>query len=258
MKLPEKDALVFFADERVAYLAPELDARGARFANLYSQPWYDGDRLGNPIDRVATFPSDTDKVHFLQYSTRDPRTLSPLLKSRFPEESYAFVFETLKTNMIWSPNLCRLIHISEIQAIKLDKAYHHDSPKLAFSTGWSQPEDQYRWTDGHHASMWFSMPVPPTHRKTVLTLEGMTLGKQRLELKIDGQPACAATLDGSFIIRTGTGNRPTKGGAVKLEFFLPDATPPGNGDPRQLGLALHALKVVTVPAEPGPSQTEKP
>jgi hypothetical protein len=46
----DKADVIFFADERVSYLAPVLAAMGIPFRNLFSQAWYDGDRKGNPTD----------------------------------------------------------------------------------------------------------------------------------------------------------------------------------------------------------------
>ena len=100
-----QDGVVYFADYRLAYMAPELHARGIRFANLFSQPWYDGDTRGSPRDHVPTPELDIRKAYFLQYVRTAPGIESAILKKAAGDAPFTCV--DVKSNMNSPPLLCR-------------------------------------------------------------------------------------------------------------------------------------------------------
>lgn len=96
--------VIFFADERLSYLAPELKRSDTTFKNIFSQSWWDGDRNGNPLDTRSFLLSAETRTYFLQYLVLDPRFQSPYLKKIFPDDIYVCALVT--TNLIWNPHLC--------------------------------------------------------------------------------------------------------------------------------------------------------
>lgn len=103
-------SVVFFADQRLSYLAPGLYEEQIQFANLYSQKWWDGKRESSVEDPdYSSDPSSIDlskfnKIYFLQNSKSDPRSRSTYLRKLFPYKYY--VCQNVSTNMPGSPVLC--------------------------------------------------------------------------------------------------------------------------------------------------------
>ena len=97
-------SIIFFADQRVSYLAPKLHRAGINFANLYSQHWWDGRRGMDPIDSdhsvdpIRLNISEFENIYFLQYSKIDPRNRSKYLAKIFSNHYYKCV--EIKTNIL--------------------------------------------------------------------------------------------------------------------------------------------------------------
>lgn len=237
----DKTNVVFFSDERVSYLAPELEGKAIPFRNLFAQSWYDGDRKGNPIDPRPIALSRESRAYFLQYSMDDPRTKSAYLSRLF--NRHLFTCEQSATNMLWSPYLCRFDEISNLPTIELGTAYDYASPALVFGSGWSPAETGFRWTEGRASSIWVSLPALPAACPLSVSIKGTTLGRQRIDLSVAGQTLLdrefAGTVDTALRIDT---TMQASGGAVEINFNLPDAATPNNGDVRQLAFAFQSLR----------------
>jgi hypothetical protein len=237
----DKADVVFFADERVSYLAPELDAIGVPFRNLFSQSWYDGDRIGNPVDPRSLALSKGSKVYFLQYSKDDPRLKSGYLAGLFNKHLYNC--KQSATNMVWSPFLCSFDEIRDIPQLTLGQAYDFASPALVFGSGWSAAEPAFRWSEGHASSIWVSLPTLPAACPLSVSIKGHTLGKQRVELVAAGQSLLNQEFAGLVDITVPIDSqRLAAGQPVEMNFKLPDAASPNNGDPRILAFALQNLR----------------
>jgi hypothetical protein len=121
--------------------------------------------------------------------------------------------------------------------------YNHKSSRLNWVRGWSVPEQNFRWTDGHEAEIVFYLP-----EKKIMLCRGIrllfnTLGEQRVAMFLNDSLIFDGLLQGigkELMIET-TNFHPSQN---RLVFKLPDARQPGNGDPRVLGLALREFEVM--------------
>jgi hypothetical protein len=109
--------------------------------------------------------------------------------------------------------------------------------------GWYDNEPTHRWSEGNRSSISFELETGDENC-TRLSLNGFSNGEQRIALKLNGKPIHSSRLSGAMeslemALPTGT----LKSGKNILEFELPDARHPGNGDPRILGFALKILKI---------------
>lgn len=242
----DKSALVLFAEQRVSYLAPELDRVGVKFANLYSQPWWDGIRGKSvadsdySVDPIGVKIADFDHVYFLQYSRFDPRERSMYLNSYFSDHNYECV--EIKTNALWKPHLCQFRKITELPRIDFGIEYDHAAAEIFFQRGWSDAEPTHRWSDGEKSVLLFGVSKAVSC-SPVLTIKGFTLGKQFVEVLVDGVTVLGAEIEGPFSRSFSLPLSVVDDGRVRIEFLLPTARVPGNGDPRILALGFQSIKV---------------
>ena len=239
-------SIIFFADQRVSYLAPELHRAGINFANLYSQHWWDGRRGMDPIDSdhsvdpIRLNISEFENIYFLQYSKIDPRNRSKYLTKIFSNHYYKCV--EIKTNILWSPYLCQFKEFSNFPKLKTDIEYSHFSDKIYFENGWSNPEPTHRWSDGKKSTLYFRI-----NEDSICSLyseiKGFTLGNQFVEVLVNSDTVFSDRVNGYFSKVIPIPTALIKNGLIKLEFLLPEARVPENGDPRVLALALQSIKV---------------
>jgi len=128
-----------------------------------------------------------------------------------------------------------------LKELSLEVKYHHNSNEILFS-GWSYPEAQHRWSSGFSSRIIFTVDSNYKNIRKVL-LKFSTLGKQNIDISINGFHTYTGTFDG------GTKNVvipiPSLGlreGINTLEFTMPDARQPDNGDRRVLALALESFE----------------
>ncbi|PCE21887.1 hypothetical protein BWP39_19645 [Paraburkholderia acidicola] len=118
------------------------------------------------------------------------------------------------------------------------KLLNHRSMLIDWS-GFSGVEPQFRWTDGNNASMSFECPETIAPAGTVIVIVD-TLGPQRVIAHINGLPAFDEIKEGSHVelkLRADT----LRVGTNTVTFSLPDAKAPGNGDRRELALAVRGF-----------------
>ena len=118
-----------------------------------------------------------------------------------------------------------------------------------FLLGWCKPESAYTWTQGHLSELAFVRPEPGYY---LLSLDGITLGLQRLILSVQGARGCAREeyrLNGPCSVTVPfevSDDDPQTTITVRLQ--LPDANSPaamyGEKDARILGFALTRLRVL--------------
>ncbi|MDE2463146.1 MAG: glycosyltransferase [Alphaproteobacteria bacterium] len=117
--------------------------------------------------------------------------------------------------------------------------YDHRSPRIRWR-GFHDPEAEIRWTEGSKSDIEFSVgDVPPGGASLELCFD--TLGEQDVTLVLDGEEVFAKRLSGPRQLVTI--DLPRARGKHRLEFLLPLARLPGNGDPRRLALALRYVCV---------------
>jgi hypothetical protein len=132
----------------------------------------------------------------------------------------------------------------------------HGNAGPFYGIGWSNPERDITWTDGHLATL--VLPVPPAKGDVTLTASFtgfVSAGKrerQSVRLLVNRYEVAQWVATGDFQEYTALIPKEDLGDAVvEIEFDLPDASSPvemGTGtDPRTLGLAMFKLKLVPQP-----------
>jgi hypothetical protein len=259
--IKEKEgSLIFFADQRLSYLAPALYEKSISFANLYSQLWWDGRRGSkgeepdNSLDPTSIDLSKFKKIYFLQYSKLDPRANSSYLSTLFSDQYYSC--QMASTNMPWNPWLCSFKGALDLPFVEPGVTYRHNSTDLLFLDGWSNEEVQHRWTEGKASSI--VMKVRRTGACLLsIALEGAVLGSQNIEARVNGSVVLNGTVSGDVTLKLrGNFKVDSDSNLLKVDLLLPDARIAGNGDPRLLGFALRSLKLEC--AEPNASAASIP
>lgn len=240
-------SVVFFADQRLSYLAPELYEKKVRFANLYSQQWWDGKRgISNEDSDLSVDPtsiglSEYNKIYFLQYSRLDPRNKSAYLSTLFSGKYY--VCQMVSTNTTLSPMLCSFKEAVDLPKVERGVTYNHNSKNILFLDGWSNDEAQHRWTDGKKSSIVMKVNNTGSCIPSI-DLYGSVLGRQSIEVLVDGSTVFLGDLSGNVTLKVrGKFNINSDSNIVKVELVLPGAHAPGNEDLRKLGFALRSLKL---------------
>lgn len=242
----KEQSVVFFADQRVAFLAPDLYEAGVRFGNLYSQPWWDGARAStvqdsdSSVDPVAINIQQFQDVYFLQYSRLDPRAHSTYLNKVFPSEFYDCV--KITTNTPWNPHLCHLAPLAEVPMIDVGSEYNHDSGKIIFQDGWSSAESTRRWTDGNEASLFLRLPSVNACQP-VIRLRGGTFGEQKLRVSVNDIQVFTGDVNGDFSLQLDLAEKFIPSESMRVVLSLPTARLPGNGDSRLLAIAFYTIAV---------------
>lgn len=115
-----------------------------------------------------------------------------------------------------------------------------------FSKGWSMPELDHRWNEGKEAVVMFHLKaVPVTGKRYALVISGTSNGRQRVTVLVNGEDIGALALSGTYETKTLVFDSKLLRGNDTNTFSLliPNAAPPGNGDPRALGIALTQLVI---------------
>lgn len=241
-----KGVIVFFTEQRLSFMAPELYEEKVRFANLYSQQWWDGKRGGavyNPdssIDPVYIDISEFNKIYFLQYSKLNPKNNSAYLRKLFNGKIYSC--QSVSTNMGLAPLLCSFDNAGDLPLMEPGITYYHNSKNILFSDGWSHEEESHRWTDGVRSSMLIKINKSKLCAP-LINISGSVLGMQNIEVLVDGSSVFLGDLSGDVTLTMrGKSNTDIGSNIVNIELVLPGAHAPGNGDTRKLGFALRSFK----------------
>ena len=113
-----------------------------------------------------------------------------------------------------------------------------------FLTGFSVAEERLRWTQEPLARLIYPLPTVVPEACYVLQLSAGAFERQAVGLSLNGQPIGELTLDGLEPQRRCVRfeSRLLRPGPNLVAFRLPGARRPA-GDPRELGLALIALRI---------------
>lgn len=127
--------------------------------------------------------------------------------------------------------------------VKLGVKYNHKSHRINWLRGWSHPEKDFRWTEGHEAELGFCLSEDDLVRCAGIRLVFHTLGTQRIQCYLNGDMIFSGVFQGTGreLILSSGGFRLNN----HLLFRLPDARRPDNGDPRVLGIALREIEFIT-------------
>jgi ADP-heptose:LPS heptosyltransferase len=122
--------------------------------------------------------------------------------------------------------------------------------------GFSGIEPEFRWTDGNKAAMLFDCPEG-TPARGRLTMSIDTLGQQRIIARLNRMQVIDTVETGSHIaLNIHVAN--LESGRNKLELELPGARAPGNGDERQLAIAVRKLTIQVESNNPMPTAETQP
>ncbi|MFN7710696.1 MAG: hypothetical protein ACK5O7_07045 [Holosporales bacterium] len=244
-------SIVFFSGPPVAYFAPEIDSLGVKFANLYSQSWWDGERSGwlaenNPIDPHGVNIRDFQQVYFLQCSRKDPRGYSEYLKNIFPKEF--FVCTKVTTNNFPAPYyfpatyLCSFKKDFELPRIEMGVEYNHREPGIIFQEGWSYDEVSHIQTESTEATLVLCLNTREQH-SPFIHLKGDTFGRQSVEILINGRRVFKDDLEGPFSLKIKVPFKVQSGEPINIKFMLPNARAANIYDQRLLALIFKSLLI---------------
>ena len=116
--------------------------------------------------------------------------------------------------------------------------------KALFKSGWSDPENAFRWSDGKSAEISFIINKKDLSRfKGKFSLLAGSLGKERIGISLNGRKIYAGQLLPNQDTALNIVFNPLllKVGENILRFNLPDAHKPENGDTRVLALAFKSF-----------------
>lgn len=130
--------------------------------------------------------------------------------------------------------------VSEQSGVRLNIPMDHRCISIDWR-GFSGIEQEFRWTDGRRSAMVFECPQgTPSYGFLVLKLD--TLDQQRITVNFNGKMVSQVVRSGSHIqFEIPVDN--LESGLNILELELPDARAPGNGDARELGVAVREFEV---------------
>lgn len=139
---------------------------------------------------------------------------------------------------------------NRLQSDKTGQRYYTIGKNMKSSdflaTGWSKPEPTHQWTYGKNAEIEFyldkSLPKVTSYQLKLKPF--LTIRQQRVFVSINGTPIGVMLLEDrnekSLVFKSGL---LIKNGKNVIEFTMPDARRPGNGDHRVLSFALGEVGV---------------
>jgi ADP-heptose:LPS heptosyltransferase len=131
----------------------------------------------------------------------------------------------------------------ESDTFRMNTTVDHSSSAIEW-IGFSASERNFRWTDGKTAAMLFDVDLEcEIAGEASILLVFDTLRKQRIVAKFNGVRVFDAVRSGRRLLMD-LPVRNVRMGRNRLEFNFPDATSPGNGDSRQLAVAVRRFKLV--------------
>lgn len=122
-----------------------------------------------------------------------------------------------------------------------------EGPAAAFR-GWYQPANDRRWSRENKAGLDIRLPENPGCEHVRLTLRASGLGPQRVTMRVNDKVAGVMNLDStpaSHHLQIPTSS--LRFGQINtLDFEIPDARTPDNGDSRVLGVHYHWIGLAPI------------
>jgi glycosyltransferase involved in cell wall biosynthesis/ADP-heptose:LPS heptosyltransferase len=134
-----------------------------------------------------------------------------------------------------------------LRSFTLNRIVDHRSSQVDWK-GFSTIERKFRWSDGYTAAMSFECPEE-TSARGIVHLHIATLGRQRIMVSLNNIRV-VDTVEAGRHIRLRIPVRNLKIGLNSLEFELPDAKTPDNGDTRRLAIAVRDFRVQVNACDP--------
>ncbi len=129
-------------------------------------------------------------------------------------------------------------------ALKPNTSENHKSVSLLWESGWSHPEENFRWSDGEKAVIKFFIDKETFKHNMSVKIVLNTLEEQRVSIFLNRKKCFDAMISGEKIDVLLKGSSLVVG-ENRLKFFLPDAKLPGNGDGRKLAVAIREFVLIT-------------
>lgn len=134
-------------------------------------------------------------------------------------------------------------YVAVTNTVELNQAIYFREAQF-FPKGWSIPESDHRWNDGKEAVVTFHLKdATVTGKQYGLAISGNSNGRQRVTILLNGTDIGALDFSGTYetkkllfdsrLLRANDTNT--------FSILIPNAAPPGNGDPRVLGISLNHL-----------------
>jgi hypothetical protein len=148
--------------------------------------------------------------------------------------------DLVETAVAISKNHPEYSMVPNLRNFSLNQSIDHRSTVIDWK-GFSGIERDFRWSDGHQAAMLFECPSN-TGARGIILLHLACLGQQRIIGYLNGIKVVDSVESGRHVhLRIPVRN--LENGLNRLEFELPDARQPGNGDPRELAIAVRQFAV---------------
>lgn len=134
--------------------------------------------------------------------------------------------------------------MQRLQSVEIGVPYRHDDEAhLGFKSGWSGSEREYRWSSRRSATIIFMVTAKGPVQANVINLKFHLQSSQLVKIAINGRAVFIGLLSQStesadLKLSSGT----LRIGLNSIDFELPDAQRPRNGDSRILALALKELR----------------
>lgn len=165
------------------------------------------------------------------------------------EENRDITPEGYRTWRVYRAETPEILYIFDQKRYRIGERISFMGETASFSgyvmSGFSAAESAFTWTGGNHAEL---LIVPEEDPAASAGLEmsvglAMTLGKQRVRIRVNQVPVWEGTAEGAGEISFRIPEEALKAGdgRIRLEMDLPDAAQPGNGDPRELALAVQYM-----------------
>lgn len=162
---------------------------------------------------------------------------SLVLTPRVSEE-YMDYYITRETTM--SPLQRRML-----TPIELGDSFDHHTVAIGFD-GWSFAERGHRWSLGSSAKLVFLLDdAQSAEEAQQLILRFTTLGEQTVQISLNDEPLLERRFDGAgeVELRIELPDSLLQEGENIVQFHLPDARKPDNGDARILAVALKSFSL---------------
>jgi len=132
--------------------------------------------------------------------------------------------------------------LADLSEINPGDFVSHKSDAIIY-LNWNEAEPTHRWSDGKFSSLLFKVNMTKQF-ENILELHIGTLGRQAISVSINGTKIYSDALEAwDKVLEVPFDKGLLRDGANTLAFELPDARQPGNGDPRNLALALKSFRI---------------
>lgn len=187
--------------------------------NHYTAEWN-----GDPsIDSYPEYIFDWSYPQFASNSHGHKKRLDDFNNVEYFDFPYEFIKYTDPNNVL--------------KGVKSNEELYFNSKNLIF-TGWSYPEELHRWSSGTKASINLLIENNVNFIGEIKT-RSSHLGMQRLIVYINGHKVYTGRLRDDFVLKFDPVLLSL--GINQIDFVLPDARSPSNGDSRQLALLLRSI-----------------